>query len=117
MSENIIDKSFEIVKAFGDELASKKSNLEYILFLGKFPESKLPYEKNTILGSSKIALMSLGDSQPEASEILKQTELFLYAYTSDMEARETFRHQIKKIANSDKEIDSLFELYIKKSTA
>jgi hypothetical protein len=115
MSEEILEKSFQIVRDFGAELSKPKSAIENILFRGKFPESILPHSKETILGATNVIKLAVKGTQPEVEQVLEQTPAFLEGYIKDSEAKEIFKKRIKEIANSEEEIDNLFDLYISRN--
>ena len=115
MTEEILEKSLQIVKDFGAELSKPKSAIENILFRGKFPESTLPHSRETIIGATNIVKLAIKGTQPATEQVLEQTPTFLDGYVKDSEAKETFKRTIKELANSEEEIYSLFDLYISRN--
>lgn len=112
MTEDILEKSLQIVSDFGAELSKPKSVIENTLFSGMFPESMLPHSKEMILGATKIVKLAIKGTQPATEQVLEQTPMFLDGYISDSTARDNFRKKIKELAGLDQEIDKIFDLYI-----
>ncbi len=114
MKEDLFAEAFKVIQDFGVELQNKKSSIEYVLFGGQFPESKLPHSIENIIKSSELVTVAVKNTQPEVLISLEAIPALLYGYTSDAEARKFFKEKIKLIASSDANIDQLFNLYIKK---